>query len=106
MEKTKEALATLLKVGSKIAKADVDGKIDMGEALGISISAVGMISIFKNLPTIEQEIKNITPSDVTELVNEFNADFDLPNDVTEGKIKAGVEVLSQMVIMLIEKKAA
>ena len=107
MEKTKEALQTLLKVGSKVVKAQADdGKIDMGEAIGISLSAVGIIGIFKNLPAIEEEIKNITPTDVTELVNTFNADFDLPNDITEAKIEAGIEVLGQMVIMLIGKKAA
>lgn len=106
MEKTKEALATLLKVGSKVIKANEDGKIDMGEAIGISISAVGLVGVFKNLPAIGEEIKNITPADITDLVNEFNADFDIPNDALEAKIKAGVEVLSQMVIMLIEKKAA
>ena len=107
MEKTKEALHTLLKVGMKVVNAiEDDGKVDMGEAIGISISAVGLVGVFKNLPAIGEEIKNITPADITDLVNEFNADFDIPNDALEAKIKAGVEVLSQMVIMLIEKKAA
>lgn len=106
MKKTKEALATLLKVGTKVAKAYDDGKIDMGEAIGISVSAVGMVSIFKNLPEIEAEIKAINVDGINELVAEFNADFDIPNDELEHKIKAGIGVLSQMIVMLLLKPTA
>ena len=106
MQKTKEALQTLLKVGSKVVKASEDGKIDMGEAIGISIAAVGVVGVFKNLPAIGEEIKSITAADINDLVDEFNRDFDIPNDQLEAKIKAGISALSQMVIMLLEKKAA
>ncbi len=107
MEKTKEALRTLLKVGMKVVNAiEDDGKVDMGEAIGISISAVGIVGIFKDLPAIGAEIGKITPADIKELVDEFNADFDLPNDITEAKIEAGVAALSGMVIMLLQQKAA
>ena len=107
MEKTKEALRTLLKVGTKVIFAvEDDGKIDTGEAIGISISALGIVGLFKSLPAIGTELKTITPEQIKDLVVDFNADFDLPNDITEAKIEAGILALSNMLILLMTQKAA
>lgn len=105
MQKTIEALQVLFKVGNKVIKAESDGKIDTGEAIGIAISAVGIVGVFKNLPAIGAELKAITPEDVNQIVEVFKDEFDLPNDELEAKIEAGLEALAQMVIMLLEKKS-
>lgn len=105
MEKTKKAIGTLLKLANKVI-ADVkdDGKIDFGEAMGLAISGVGLIGIFKDLPEIQIELKGIDAVGVSEIVEAVKADFDLADDVLEAKIEAGLEVLAQMLIMVFGKQ--
>ena len=103
MVKTEKALLTLLETGGKVVSAIADdGKINLGEAIGISMKAVGLVGIFHDLPTIKEELKNITDADVLNLVEIFKTNFDLPNDEAEQKVEQGVEVLGQLATMFIK----
>ena len=101
MENTKKALKTILKTGNKVASAMADdGKIDLGESMGIAMTAVGLVGVFKSLPEIKEEIKNATPEQISGLVEDFKTEFDIPNDEAEKIIETGFEVLANLAIMI------
>lgn len=104
MSYTKEALVTLLEVGNKVKDAVVDdGKINFTESVGIAMKAVQLVSVFKSLPEIQEELKVITEADVVELVTIFKEKFDLPNDAAEQTVEQGLEVLAQLALMIFKK---
>ena len=100
---TKNALETVLKLGSKVVEAQADGRITFGESVGIAMTAVGLIHVFKDLPLIKVELSNITDTDVEELVDSFTANVNIPNEGLKEKILAGITVLEQLVLMFVKK---
>ena len=107
MEQTTKALVTLLETGNVVINAiQDDNKVDFGESMQISVKALGLIGIFKNLGKIKAELKARTPEQVCLLVETFKAKFDLKNDEAEQKVEQGIEVLAQLVMMLHMQKAA
>ena len=104
MKYTENALVTLLETGNKVIAAITDdGKVDFGEGIGIAMKAVGLISIFKNLPEIKEELKNATAEQINGLVVVFKEKFDLPNEEAELRVEQGVEVLTQLALMVFGK---
>ena len=104
MEKTKNAIKVLLKTGMKVVEAvKDDGKVDLSESMGIAISAVGLVSVFKNIPEIKEEIKNATPEQIATVVADFKAEFDLPNDEDEKIVETGVEILTNLAVLIFKK---
>jgi len=107
MEQTTKALVTLLETGNAVINSiQDDNKVDFKESMQISIKALGLIGIFKNLGKIKDELKARTPEQVCLLVETFKAKFDLKNDEAEQKVEQGIEVLAQLVMMLRIPKAA
>jgi hypothetical protein len=107
MEKTEKALVTILETGNKVIESVTDdGQIDFGEGIGIAMKGIGLVKVFKDIPEIKEELKNITPEKVSRLVEIFKKEFDLPNDEAEAKVEQGIEVLSQLVVMIFSKPAA
>ena len=107
MEQTTKALVTLLETGNAVINSiQDDNKVDFKESMQISIKALGLIGIFKNLAKIKDELKARTPEQVCLLVETFKAKFDLKNDDAEQKVEQGFEVLAQLVMMLRIPKAA
>ena len=107
MEQTTKALVTLLETGNAVINSIQDEiKVDFKESMQISIKALGLIGIFKNLGKIKDELKARTPEQVCLLVETFKAKFDLKNDDAEQKVEQGIEVLAQLVMMLRIPKAA
>jgi hypothetical protein len=107
MEQTTKALVTLLETGNAVINSiQDDNKVDFKESMQISIKALGLIGIFKNLGKIKEELKNRTEQEMCLLVETFKAKFDLKNDDAEQKVEQGIEVLAQLVLMLRAPKAA
>jgi len=107
MEQTTKALVTLLETGNAVINSiQDDNKVDFKESMQISIKALGLIGIFKNLAKIKDELKARTPEQVCLLVETFKAKFDLKNDEAEQKVEQGIEVLAQLVMMLRIPKTA
>ena len=53
MEQTTKALVTLLETGNVVINSiQDDNKVDFGESMQISMKAIGLIGIFKNLGAI------------------------------------------------------
>ena len=107
MEKTEKALVTILETGNKVIDSlQDDGQIDFGEGIAIAYKGMGLISVFKSLPEIKEELKAITPENVSHLIEVFKEKFDLPNDEAEQKVEQGIEVLAQLAVMVFSKNAA
>jgi hypothetical protein len=107
MEQTTKALVTLLETGNAVINSiQDDNKVDFKESMQISVKALGLIGIFKNLGKIKAELKARTPEQVCLLVETFKAKFDLKNDEAEEKVEQGIEVLAQLAMMLHLPKAA
>jgi hypothetical protein len=66
----------------------------------ISVKALGLIGVFKNLQKIKAELKSRTSEQVCLLVETFKTKFDLKNDEAEEKVEQGIEVLAQLAMML------
>lgn len=107
MEKTEKALVTILETGNKVIESiQDDGKIDFGEGISIAYKGIGLIGVFKSLPEIKEELKNLNTEQVNHLVEVFKEKFDLPNDEAEQKVEQGIEVLAQLAVMVFSKDAA
>lgn len=105
MEKTKSAIKVFMKTGTKVMEAvKDDGKVDLGESMGIAMSAVGFVGVFKNISAIKEEIKNATPEQIAETVAEFKEEFDIPNDEAEKIVETGVEILTNIAVMIFKGK--
>lgn len=106
MEQTTKALVTLVETGNAVINAiSDDNKVDFKESMYITIKALGLINVFKNLGKIKEELKNRTPEEMCLLVETFKAKFDLQNDEAEEKVEQGIEVLAQLVMMVLIPKA-
>lgn len=104
MKNTTEALITLLEVGNKVKDAITDdGKVSFSESIGIAMKAVQIVGVFKSLPEIKEELKAATKADIEALVEVFKTSFDLPNDEAEKSVESGIEVLTQLALMVWKK---
>lgn len=104
MENVKKAFEVILKVGTKAVTAvQDDGKIDWKEGIGIGVSALGLIPVFKSLPEIKEELKNIDGRKIQVLVDLFKEQFDLPNDELEARVENGLAALANLVEMILGK---
>jgi hypothetical protein len=106
MEKTEKALVTILETGNKVVESLADdGKINFGEGISIAYEGMGLIKVFRDLPEIKEELKNLDQAKVSHLVEVFKDKFDLKNDEAEQKVEQGIEVLAQLAVMVFDKNA-
>lgn len=105
-EKTTAALTVLINAANKVdAALSDDGKISLTEGIGIAMTGIGLVSLFKNLGEIAGEIKNITPDSLSALVELFKTKFDLKNDEAELMVEQSLEVLARLIVVVFAKKA-
>lgn len=103
MIETTKALVVLLETGSVVINAvQDDNRVDFKESVQISVKALGLIGVFRNLSKIKAELKERTPEKIALLVETFKAKFDLKNEEAEEKVEQGVEALGQLCSMLIK----
>lgn len=87
MEELKKALTVVINVVEKTDKALEDGKISIMEGTGIAFSALGLISVVKNIKPLVAEYKALTEEDKAELAEWFALEFDLKNDNVEAIVE-------------------
>jgi hypothetical protein len=103
MENVKKAVETILKTVVKVDKALEDSKVSIPEGMGIALSAVPWIGVFKNIPAISEELKDWNEQKTNELVDHFKANLELRNKATEEVVEQAVEVLLRFVFMVLVK---
>ena len=83
MENLKDALATVINIAEKVDESLEDGKISIGEGVGIAFSAIGLIKVIKDIKPLMTEYTELTDDQKTELAEWFKNEFDLRNDNVE-----------------------
>lgn len=106
MENTKKAVEIILKTVVKVDKALEDRKVSIPEGLGIAMTAVPWIGVFKELDVIATELKEWTPEQSNDLIEHFKNNLELRNKATEEVIEQAVEVLLRLVFMVYAPKVA
>ena len=93
----KDALSAVINVAEKTdaALAD-DGRIDVGEGIGITFSALGLIKVVKNIKSLIEKYKNLTDEARTELAEWFRKEFDIVNDNVEKIVEDVFEALLKL----------
>lgn len=106
METTKKAVEIILKTVVKVDKALDDRKVSIPEGLGIAMTAVPWISVFKSFDLIADELKDWSDEKTSELVEHFKTNLELRNKDTELMVEQAVEVLLRLAFMIYAPKAA
>lgn len=103
--KTTEALRVIIRSANKVdaALAD-DGKISIKEGIGITLTAVGIVGVIKNLGTIFNELKAIDEKVIEEFIVLFKDEFDLTNDEAELIVEQAIEVLFRLALVIFGKQ--
>ena len=105
MKETLKALVLFFTIGEAVKEAiSDDGKIDWMESMDISMKAIGLVPVFKNLKKIGEELKNSTNEQRLELEKAFAEKFHLSNEVAELKVKTGIAFMVQLVNMIFPKE--
>lgn len=104
MENVKKAVETVLKTVVKIDNALEDKRVTIPEGLGIAMSAVPWIGVFKNIPAISAELKDWDEDKTADLVKHFKDNLDLRNKATEEVVEQAVEVLLRLAFMIYSPK--
>ncbi len=87
MKNLKKALTTLVNITEKTDKALIDDKINIAEGVSIAMSAIGLISIVKNIKPLYEEYQLLTAEDLALLSIWFAQEFDMQNDNVEQVIE-------------------
>lgn len=104
MENVKKAVEVILKTVVKIDISLEDKKVSIPEGLGIAMSAVPWISVFKNIPAIGEELKDWNEEKTSQLVELFKTNLELRNKATEEVVEQAVEVILRLTFMVMAKK--
>lgn len=104
MENVKKAVEVILRTVGKIDVALEDKRVSIPEGLGIALSAVPWIGVFKNFPAISAELKEWDETKTNALVEHFKENLELRNKATEAVVEQAVEVLLRMAYMIYAPK--
>lgn len=105
MENVKNAVEVVLKTVVKVDKALEDKKVSIPEGLGIAMSAVPWVGVFKSFDKIAEEIKDWNEEKTNTLVTHFKDNLELRNKATEEVIEQAVEVILRLAFMIYAPKA-
>jgi len=104
MENVKKAVEVVLKTVVRIDKALEDKKISVPEGLGIAMTAVPWIGVFKSFDKIAEDVKDWNDEKTNELIQHFKNNLELRNKATEDVIEQAVEVVLRLTFMVYAPK--
>lgn len=104
MENVKNAVEVILKTVVKVDKALEDKKISIPEGLGIAMSAVPWVGVFKSFDKIAEELKDWNEEKTAQLIEAFKVNLELRNKATEEVIEQAVEVVLRLTFMIYAPK--
>jgi hypothetical protein len=104
MENVKNAVEVILKTVVKVDKALEDKKISIPEGLGIAMSAVPWVGVFKSFDKIAEELKDWNEDKTGQLIEIFKNNLELRNKATEEVIEQAVEVVLRLTFMIYAPK--
>ena len=83
IESIKDALKTLIKVGTTVEGALEDKKINFFEAIAIAKNSIGLWGVIKDFSNIKEEFLDLDGDEKQELIEYFADELDLANDKVE-----------------------
>lgn len=95
-------LETVIEIGSDIAKALEDRKLDLGESLALVKHIPSVVSLIKGAPQLPAELKDLSAEEREAIVAHFAEKFDLTDDTAEAR----VEQLFRTVVVLAAETVA
>ena len=87
-------LLVIAKIINKVDGALVDDKISWAEWAGLAVETPKLFKIAKTYKTAVEEIKDLSASEVDELVKAFAVEFDIANDVAEQRVEQVLSVVA------------
>jgi hypothetical protein len=105
IDKIKLALQAGMNINKRISKAKADdGKVSVGEAIGISVTSLpDLYKTIKNGKQIKEQWLDMDDNERQELKQWFASGFDIENDKAEKKIEAifnWIAVTSETIIVV------
>lgn len=72
-----------------------DGKVKFGEIIG-AVSSIGfkLPAAYAQIPALKEEVKDLSPAEIQELVEHFSEEFDISNDKAEQVIESSLALLA------------
>ena len=83
IESIKDALGTVIKVGTTVEDALEDKKINFFEAISIAKNSIGLWGVVKDFSNIKEEFLDLDDDEKDELIEFFAEELDLENDAVE-----------------------
>jgi len=83
IESIKDALKTVIKVGTTVEDALEDKKVNFFEAIAIAKNSIGLWGVVKDFPNIKAEFLDLDGDEKQELIEYFADELDLDNDQVE-----------------------
>ena len=83
IESIKDALKTVIKVGTTVEDALEDKKVNFFEAIAIAKNSIGLWGVVKDFPNIKAEFLDLDGDEKQELIEYFADELDLDNDAVE-----------------------
>jgi len=83
MDELKNALQVMINIAEKTDAALEDGHITIGEGIGITLTAIGLIKVVKKFPQIKKQFEQLTAAQKATLTTWFTDEFQLNEKKTE-----------------------
>jgi hypothetical protein len=100
IKELKEALALAFGLGNVIKNATADGKVDFSDAVYLMELIPLLAPAVEGADQIPGELKDLDEAERVELMSFVKEKFDLEDDALEGKIEAGLELVSKIFLFV------
>jgi len=98
MPETRDLIITLAEIGNGVgASLADDGKITWTDFPKFMTALTTVPALISGITKIDDELKAATEDDVKNLITDFMAKFDLPQDEAEAKVEACIDAAYALV---------
>ena len=101
MENLFKAVTTIIKTAESVDKALQDDKVSIAEGIGIGITVIPWIGIFKNFDKILVDMKQWNDTSLEQTIQYVRDELQLNNPGTEAIVEQAVEILFRFAYVVI-----
>ena len=106
MENLKKAVSKVITTAMVVDRNLEDGKLTVPEGMGIALSAVAWVWIFRNFRKVVEDFKALDETGVAELNRQIQAEFDLRNDTAEAVVEQALEIIIRLTAVMVATRPA
>ena len=104
MENLKKAVSKIIQTSMVVDKALEDKKVSIGEGMGIGLSAIGWMWIFRNFRAIVEDFNAMTEETVKLLIDDIKVELDLRNDVAEEVVEQALTIILNIAFVMFKTR--